>query len=193
MKGFTPIQNEIKKLVDIIRGGGIVLYPSDTLWALGCDATQDSAIKKLLQIKERSPEMGLIVLIPSENDLFRYVKEVPDLAYDLIEYAENPLTLVLDKGKNVSNIVLKEDESIAIRVVKTGFCHEFLKVLKKPMVSTSANLSGEKTSMNFSEISELLKSMVDYTVDPTLGLDLKGHASTIMKLAMNGTIEFIRR
>lgn len=186
-------QNEVKKVMDIVRDGGVVIYPSDTLWALGCDATQDSATEKLIEIKGRSVEKGLIILIPSENDLLKYVREVPDLAYDLIEFAENPLTLVLNQGKNLSISVMKENQSIAVRVVKTGFCHDLLKALKKPLVSTSANLSGEKSPLSFSEISDLLKSKVDYIVDPAFGPKMSGQASTIIRLETNGTIEFIRR
>jgi len=193
MAGFLEIKEEIKKAVEVLNGGGTILYPTDTIWGLGCDATQEEAVQKLLKIKNRPQDKGLIVLVSSINELDRYVEDVPSMAFDLLEYAEHPLTLVLEKGRKISPTVLKENQSIAIRVVKTGICHELLKVFKKPLVSTSANISGEPSPKTFEEISQVLKDRVDLIFSKETSGLFSTKPSTIIRLDNNGTIEFLRR
>ncbi len=184
---------EIEKAIKVLKEGGTILYPTDTIWGLGCDATNSLAVEKLLGLKNRPQEKGLIVLIAHINDLQKYVKEVPSLAYDMIEYSENPLTLVLDNGLNVSPLVLQENKSLAIRLVTSGFCFELVKAFKKPIIATSANISGDNSPNSYEEISKNLIDQVNFSLDPSFADKKKKNPSTIIRLAMNGTIEFIRR
>jgi len=190
---MVNFQEDIRTAVDFLKKGETILYPSDTIWGLGCDATQTEAVEKLLNIKGRNVEKGLIILVAHVHDIQRYVQEVPALAYDMIEFAEKPLTLVLEKGIHVSPLVLKENQSIAIRWVKSGYAHELIKAYKKPLVSTSANISGEPFPGNFSEISEILKSRVAYIAGKESDFKNINTPSTIIRLDNNGSFEFIRR
>lgn len=192
MAGFQEIKEEIKMAVQVLNQGGTILYPSDTIWGLGCDATQDSAVQKILDIKKRPLEKGFIVLISNMNDLDRYVKEVPALAYELIEYAENPLTLVLQNGQKISPLALNENGSLGIRLVKSGYCFELLKAFKKPLISTSANFSGELNPKLFSEISSELKTQVDLICQSQENAPVRTKPSTIIKLDVNGTFQILR-
>ena len=193
MPSLEKIKQEIKKGISILENGGILIYPSDTLWALGCDATNDLAVEKLIQLKKRSTNKGLIVLIAYENDLQKYVKEVPSLAYELWEYAENPLTLVLEGGQKLSSHLLGQDGSVAIRLIKSGFCFELLKTFKKPIISTSVNISGENSAKTFMDISQDLLDKVDYSISSDFFQNPNPVASTIIRLKANGTFEFIRK
>jgi len=192
MAGFQEIKEEIQKAIQVLNQGGTLLYPSDTLWALGCDASQDLAVQKILDLKNRPQEKGLIILVSNINDLDRYVKEVPQIAFELIEYAENPLTLVLQNGQKISAMALNEIGSIGIRVVKSGYCFELLKAFKKPLISTSANFSGEPSPETFAEISQDLKDKVDFISHSQSELPLKNKPSTIIKLDVNGTFQILR-
>ncbi len=192
-EGQEKLKEEIDKNLAILKSSGVILYPTDTIWGLGCDATDDLAIEKLLNIKRRPVEKGMIILISTINDLDRYAREVPSIAYELMEYAERPLTLVLEEGKGISKKVLKENGSVAIRVVKSGFCYDLIRAFKKPIVSTSANISGIPSPSHYDQISQQIKEEVDHIVPLTFENKTDLMASTILRLDKNGTIEFIRR
>ncbi len=143
------LKDEVAKALKIIQEGGIILYPTDTIWGIGCEATNTEAIKRIYQLKKRDEAKSMIILLDTENKLESYVKEVPPVAYELIEYAENPLTLVMPGAKNISPALISEDGSIGVRVAKHDFCQQLIQRLRKPLVSTSANISGQAITAKF--------------------------------------------
>lgn len=187
------LKTEIEKALEVLRNGGVILYPTDTIWGLGCDATNEAAAAKINEIKGRSEDKSFIVLLDSEARLPSYVSEIPDVAYDLIEYAEKPLTLIFPGAKNLASNVINTDGSIGIRVVKHDFCSQLVQRLRKPITSTSANKSGAPSPAFFGEISREIIDAVDYVVDWEQELTVRKQPSTIMKLAPGGQFSFIRK
>lgn len=187
------LREEINKSLQILKDGGVILYPTDTVWGLGCDATNEEAVAKVNEIKGRSADKSLIVLLENDNKLQSYVTEIPDVAYELIEYAENPMTIIFAGAKNLAKNVINADGSVGIRVVKHDFCEQLLQRFRKPIVSTSANISGEPTPQFFDEISEEIKEAVDYVVDFEQEIRVVKKPSTIVKLGPSGQFEFIRK
>lgn len=185
-------QEEVSKAADALRSGKVILYPTDTIWGLGCDASNSAAVKRIFEIKRRNDSKALITLISDINRLQDYVVKVPDIAWDIVEFAEKPLTVIYPKGKNVAQELLAEDGSIAIRVTKDKFCTDVMRLLRKPIVSTSANISGQDSPKSFSEINQEIINAADVVVD--FRRDEKNDkASTIIKLELNGEIKFIRK
>lgn len=175
-----------------LKTGGILLYPSDTIWGLGCDVRNEQSIEKLLLLKQRPVEKGLIILISKIEQLSEYVEEVPEIAWDLVEFAENPLTVIYPKGKNVCSQLLGPDGSIAIRLVKDTFCKGLIYRYQRGIVSTSANLWGEPSPADFETISESIKGQVDYILEnpsPVKGIK---KPSKIVKLGLGGDYSLIR-
>ncbi len=187
------MKQEIEKALQILKDGGVILYPTDTVWGLGCDATNEIAVAKINEIKGRAIDKSLIVLLDTDNKLQSYVTEIPDVAYELIEYAENPLTIIFSGAKNLAKNVINSDGSIGIRVVKNDFCEQLLQRFRKPIVSTSANISGQSTPQFFDEISEEIKEKVDHIVDLDQESRVIKKPSTIVKLGPSGQFEFIRK
>jgi L-threonylcarbamoyladenylate synthase len=187
------LRDEVAKAFKILQEGGIILYPTDTIWGIGCDATNTEAVQKIYQLKQRDEAKSMIILLDTENKLESYVSEVNPLAYDLIEYAENPLTLVMPGAKNISPALIATDGSIAIRVTSNQFCQQLIQRLRKPLVSTSANISGKPSPQYFSQIDQEIIDGVDYVVDIDQHSKEIKNPSTIMKLAPDGRFEFIRR
>lgn len=190
---MRPEAQDIQKSLDVLRNGGLILYPTDTIWGIGCDATNPEAIEKIFALKGRSKEKSLIILLENENQVASYVREIPDVAYDLIEYTEKPLTIVFDGAKNLPENLVNQDGSIGIRIVNHPFCSELLKRFRKPIVSTSANLSGEPSPKNFFDISDEIKDGVDYIVDYEQESVGDKTPSTIMKLDPSGKFSFLRK
>jgi L-threonylcarbamoyladenylate synthase len=187
------LKDEVNKALKIIQDGGIILYPTDTIWGIGCDATNTDAVKKIYDLKQREESKSMIILVDIDNKLQSYISEVPDIAYELIEYAENPLTLVMPGAKNISPALIAEDGSVGIRVTSHPFCQQLIQRLRKPLVSTSANISGQPSPEYFSKIDQDIIDGVDYVVDiDQYSTEIK-KPSTIMRLAPNGGFEFIRR
>jgi len=187
------LRDEVKNALDVINQGGIILYPTDTIWGLGCDATNTEAIQKIYALKQRAQEKSMIILLDTENKLESYIRDVPAIAYDLIEFAENPLTLVMPGAKNLSPDLIAADGSVGVRVSKHPFCQQLIQRLRKPLVSTSANISGQPSPQNFSQISDEIITGVDYVVDiDQHDLSIK-RPSTIMRLDPDGKFEFIRK
>lgn len=187
------LRDEVNKAYEIIKDGGIILYPTDTIWGLGCDATNPDAVEKIMKLKGRDAGKSLIILLDSDNRLESYVSEVPEIAYELIEFAENPLTIIFSGAKNLAPNVIHADKSIGVRIVKHTFCQQLIQRLRKPIVSTSANLSGQKSPANFSQISDEILEGVNYVVDFEQDDHAEKKASTIMKLEADGRFSFIRR
>jgi len=187
------LKDEVNRALKVLQEGGIILYPTDTIWGIGCDATNTDAVKKIYQLKQREESKSMIVLIDSEVKLPSYITEVPDIAYDLIEYAEHPLTLVMPGARNISAALIAEDGSVGIRVSSHPFCQQLIQRLRKPLVSTSANISGRPSPEYFSKIDDDIVNGVDYVVDIDQHSTEIKRPSTIMRLAPNGSFEFIRR
>lgn len=187
------LKEEVNKALEVLKNGGIILYPTDTIWGLGCDATNETAVSKINQIKGRAADKSLIILLDNDNKLQSYVTAIPDVAYELIEYAENPLTIVFSGAKNLAKSVINQDGSIGIRIVKHDFCEQLLQRFRKPIVSTSANLGGQPSPKFFDEISEEIKTAVDYIVDLEQEDHTPKNPSTIVKLGPSGQFEFLRK
>ncbi|SFH18038.1 L-threonylcarbamoyladenylate synthase [Pedobacter insulae] len=187
------LKEEITRALAVLNKGGVILYPTDTVWGLGCDATNEDAVAKINAIKGRAADKSFIVLLASDNQLQSYVTEIPDVAYELIEYAENPLTIIFQGAKNLAKNAINIDGSIGIRVVKHDFCEALIQRLRRPIISTSANLSGQPTPSFFDEISQDILDAVDYVVGIDQELRLVKKPSTIVKLGPTGQFEFIRK
>jgi L-threonylcarbamoyladenylate synthase len=187
------LRDEVNKAFEVLKNGGLILYPTDTIWGIGCDATNEEAVEKVFKLKGRSEEKSLIVLLDCDHKLQSYINEVPEVAYDLIEYAENPLTIIYSGAKNLAKNAIAKDGSIGIRIVKHKFCEQLLQRFRKPIISTSANLSGQPSPSNFSDIGEEIKEGVDYVVNWEQDDTSIRKASTIMKLEPGGLFSFIRK
>ncbi len=189
----TSFTDDITKALEILRSGGIVLYPTDTIWGLGCDATNPTAIKRIYEIKQREDAKSMLILMENPNLLNSYIHEVPEIAWDLIEVADNPLTIIYPGAKNLAPNLLAQDGSIGIRITSEPFTQQLIQRFRKPLVSTSANISGQKSPQNFGEISEEIKRSVDYIVGYRQDDFSKSSPSGIIKLGIGGQIEIIRK
>lgn len=187
------LKEEINKALEVLKNGGLILYPTDTVWGIGCDATNQEAVAKVYTLKQREDSKSMIALLDTDNKLQSYVSDVPDVAYDLIEYSEKPLTIIYSGAKNLATNLVNADGSIGIRIPKHEFCQQLIQRFRKPIVSTSANLSGKLTPGNFSEISSEIIEGVDYVVDFEQMSSEKKQPSTIMKLEPDGKFVFIRK
>lgn len=186
------MQNLYQDALASLKAGGVILYPSDTIWGIGCDVRQDMAIEKIWQIKQRPVEKGLIVLISKIEQLSEYVEEVPEIAWDLVEFAEDPLTVIYPKGKNVSTHLLGPDGSIAIRLLKDEFCKGLVYRHQRAIVSTSANISGSPSPIDFASISAEIKDQVDYILQAPQAKQASTKPSKIVKLGLGGEFTMIR-
>ncbi len=183
----------MEKAIEILRNGGVILYPTDTVWGIGCDATNPEAVQKIYDLKQRNSSKSMIVLLENDTKLNRYVKQIPDIAWDIVELSEKPTTIIYPEGYNLAANILAEDKSIAIRIVKEGFCHDLLRKFGKPLVSTSANISNNKTPLSFTDIDKRILEGVDYIVNLPPNVKLRTKSSTIMKIDMDSTFTLIRK
>ena len=186
-------EEDIKKAIQCMRKGGVILYPTDTVWGIGCDATNKEAVAKVYSIKQRDDSKALICLVDSEARLQRYFRNVPNVAWDLLEAAMKPTTVILDDAVNVAENLVAEDGSLAMRITSEpfskGLCYRF----QKPIVSTSANVSGEPAASNYEDISDVILNAVDY-VCWSRRQEHKPHTpSSIVKLGRNGEVAVIRK
>ncbi len=186
-------RDDLNLALETLKSGGLILYPTDTIWGVGCDATNPEAVEKIFALKGREKGKSMIILIGNENQLQSYVREVPDVAYELMDVSDKPLTIIYSHAKNLAENVIAEDGSIGIRLVNHPFCQQLLQRFRKPIVSTSANISGEPSARNFAEISQEIIEGVDYVVKFGQNDYSSGTASTIMKLDPSGKFEFIRK
>jgi L-threonylcarbamoyladenylate synthase len=183
---------DIDNAVKILESGGIILYPTDTIWGIGCDATNKDAVNKIYTLKEREDTKSMLVLIDTEIRLQQYVEDVPEIAWELLEASDKPLTIIYPKAKNLAANLVATDGSIGIRIPDNDFCFRLISKFRKPIVSTSANISKEKSPGTFQDISKEIKAKVDYIVSHQQEHTTPGRASSIIKLKMNGEFTIIR-
>lgn len=185
---MTP---NIQEAVDTVKNGGVILHLTDTIWGLGCDPKNQEAINKLHSIKKRPDNKSYIILISEEGQLYNYVSKIPEVAWDILECQEEPLTIIYPNAKNLPKEVTASDGSIAIRLVKDPNCLALLRKLKNGLISSSANISGENSPTQYSEITTSVLNEVDYIV--TSSIESQKNASKIIKLGINGEFELIRK
>lgn len=186
------IDDEIKKACDVLTKGGVILYPTDTIWGIGCDATNDKAVKRVFEIKQRADSKALIVMVDNPVKIDFYAEDVPEITKELVEVANKPLTIVYPRGRNLSPLLLSEDGSVGIRVTAEEFSKKLCFKFRKAIVSTSANISGEIAPANFKEISDYIINNVDYVVDFRRDDFSKPSASSVIKVDDGGVIKIIR-
>ena len=175
-----------------MREGGVILYPTDTIWGIGCDATNEDAVRRVYEIKQRQDSKAMLVLVDSSVKVDFYVRDVPEVAWDLIDLADKPLTIIYSGARNLAANLLAEDGSVGIRVTNEEFSKRLCQQFRKAIVSTSANISGRPSPKNFSEISEEVKSAVDYIVGYRQEEMSNPKPSSIIKLDKGGVIKIIR-
>src|SRR6478609_6554975 len=186
------INQEIINAYEVIQKGGIILYPTDTVWGIGCDATNAEAIAKIYKLKQRVETKSMIVLMNGEKMMYNVFKDIPEVAWQILDLSEKPTTLILDSPRNVAPNIIAEDKTLAVRLVKEPFCFKLMERMKKPLVSTSANISGQPTPKSFKEISPEIIKGVDYVVN--LHHDkINTKASTIIKLTNDSQVKVIRK
>lgn len=186
------MNDDIKKACEVMQKGGVILYPTDTVWGIGCDATNLEAVKRVYEIKKRADSKAMLVLVDSEVKVDFYVKDVPSVAWDMIELTTKPLTIIYDGARNLADNLLAEDGSVGIRVTSEEFSKQLCFRFRKAIVSTSANISGEPSPSNFSEISEEVKKAVDYIVEYRQDEKTHPKPSSIVKLGKGGEVKIIR-
>ena len=186
-------EEDIKRAVEVMRQGGVILYPTDTVWGIGCDATNAEAVKKVYAIKQRDDSKALICLVDSDARLQRYVRNVPDVAWQLIDCCDRPTTLILDGAVNLAPNLIADDGSIGIRITQEPFSKELCYRFQKALVSTSANISGEPAAQNYCDIDPRIVEAVDY-VCWSRRQEHKPHTpSSIIKLGLDGEVTIIRK
>jgi len=183
---------DIKAALEVLQKGGVILYPTDTIWGLGCDAANEEAVKRIYEIKKRIDSKSMLILMENVGLLERYVSEVPEIAYDLIELTDKPLTIVYDGAKNLAKNLIADDGSIGIRITTETFTSDLIRRFKRPIVSSSANISGKPAPACFDEIDSLIIDAVDYVVKYRQDDLQKAVPSSIVKLGSGGEIKIIR-
>lgn len=186
------MEEEIKNALEVLRKGGSLLYPTDTVWGLGCDARNKEAVNKIYKLKERAEYKSMVILVCDEKMLNRYVKDVPAIAWDLIETATRPLTIIYPGARMLAENVIAADGSVGIRLVKDEFCKNLIHKFGKPIVSTSANISGEPAPSSFKDIKLDVLNKVDYIVNYRQKEINNTQPSSIIKVSLNGEIKIIR-
>jgi L-threonylcarbamoyladenylate synthase len=186
------MQKIIDESLTHLKKGNIILYPTDTIWGIGCDATNYDAIERIFQLKDRSESKSMICLVSDFKMLQEYVEDVPEVAYDILKYAAKPTTIIYDRPKRISENLIAPDNTIAIRVVRDRFCNELIKKFKRPIVSTSANSSGLPAPKRFKEIEEHILKGVDYVVNLHHNKTM-AKPSSIIKLSGDGIVKIIRQ
>lgn len=190
MCGYS--KEDLEKAVRVMRDGGVILYPTDTIWGLGCDASNQDAVKRIFSIKQRSDSKSMLVLIDSDAKLNYYVEEIPDVAFDLMDLSEKPLTIIYDGARRLAPQLIAEDGSVGIRVTKEAFSRDLCARMRGAVVSTSANISGQPSPANFAEISKEIIDAVDYVVEYRRDDQSKAKPSGIIKLGRGGLVKVIR-
>ena len=198
------MKEEIQKALEVLRKGGTILYPTDTVWGIGCDATDPEAVAKIYEIKRREDSKSLVLLASDMDMICRYVKEIPEMAVQLVEVNDKPMTIIYpgavagtqsDKASRncLAYNTVAEDGTVGIRVPMMEFCQQLVSRFGRPIVSTSANISGEATPKKYAEISQEIKDAVDHVVDPSLEKGSTGQSSSIIKVGLDYSIEIIRK
>ncbi|UZO80490.1 L-threonylcarbamoyladenylate synthase [Aquimarina sp. ERC-38] len=185
-------QDKLNKALSVLKKGGTILYPTDTVWGIGCDASNGDAVDKIFKLKQREESKSLICLVSDFKMLQQYVEEVPEVAYDILKFATKPTTIIYDRPLRIAENLIADDNSLAIRVVRDPFCSKLIRKLKRPLVSTSANISGKATPKGKKEIATAILEGVDYIVN--LPLQNKNvPPSSIIKIGGDSTVKIIRK
>jgi L-threonylcarbamoyladenylate synthase len=185
-------EEDIKNCLKVLRVGGIILYPTDTIWGLGCDATNPAAVARIFDIKQREESRSLLVLVDSEAMLERYVRDIPPMASQILTVSDQPLTIIYPSCKNLAGGIAAEDGSVGIRIAYDEFCQELIGRFRKPIVSTSANISDTPSPSTFDEINPAIIDSADYVVNHRREDREKHAASPVIKVEINGVIKIIR-
>jgi len=191
-KMIDSIRTEVYNAFQIIKKGGVILYPTDTVWGIGCDATNSQAIKRIFALKKRTETKGMIILVNSDKMLYEIFDKIPKVAFQIWNIFPSPTTIILDNPKNIAPEIVTKDNSIGVRMVKEPFCYNLISQMKKPLVSTSANISNEPTPKSFSEINPEIITGMDYVVNLYRDKQTK-YTSTILKITSDNQIGIIRR
>ena len=186
------MEEEIERTLEVLKKGGIILYPTDTVWGIGCDATNPKAVERIYKLKQRDDNKAMICLVNSVKMLEQFVDEVPDPAYDVIEYSNKPTTIIYDNPVRVANNLVGPDETLAIRVVKEQYCEKLIYKLRRPLVSTSANISGQPTPNSFAQIAPEILKGVDYVVN-LYHSKISDKPSAIIKIGNDRSVKVIRK
>ncbi|WP_297986754.1 L-threonylcarbamoyladenylate synthase [uncultured Chryseobacterium sp.] len=181
----------MEKALETLKSGGTILYPTDTIWGIGCDATNIEAINKIFEIKKREKTKSMIILVESEKRLQDLV-DVPEMAWEIIDLSEKPVTLVYDNPRGLPKEILAEDGSIGIRLIKDDFCKKLISKLNKPLVSTSANFSGDKSPLKFSDINPEIVDLVDYAVEENREKVSQYSGSSVIRIWSDGRVKVLR-
>ena len=183
---------EIHNAYEVIKDGGIILYPTDTVWGIGCDATNPEAVAKIFALKRRAETQSMIVLMNGEKMIYNVFKEIPEAAWQIMDLSEKPTTIILDNPRNVAPNLISADKSLGMRIVKEPFCFKLMERMKKPLVSTSANISGQTTPLSYKEISQEIIKGVDYVVNLHRE-KVGGKPSAIIKLTNDSQVKILRK
>ena len=186
------LEEEVAKALEVLKRGGIILYPTDTVWGIGCDATNAAAVEKIYALKKRDDRKSMLILTDKIDNVSKYAQKVPDIAWQLLEVTDKPLTLILPDARGIAENLIPEEGTVAIRVADHEFCKKLIYKLNRPLVSTSANISGEASPATFSEISKEIKEGVDYVVAPSVEGRPTRKPSAIIALGAGGQIQIIR-
>ena len=186
------MNEDLKKACDVLRKGGLILYPTDTIWGIGCDATNEEAVQRVYTLKQRADNKAMLLLLGNEVRLESYVQEVPEIAWSLIEVADRPLTLIYPGARNLAPNLIAEDGSVGIRITREEFSRRLCEQFRRPVVSTSANISGQPAPHTFQEIAEEIKQGVDYIVQYRQDDLTAAQPSSIIKLGAGGLFQIIR-
>ena len=187
------MNEDIKKAIEVLREGGIILYPTDTIWGIGCDATNEEAVEKLYAIKHRDKSKSMLILLDNHGKLQAYIQDVPDIAWDLFDLADKPLTIIFENAKNLAPNLINSDGTMGIRITNEDFSRNLCMRFRKPIVSTSANIAGQDAPQNFNDIDPEIIDVVDYVVKYRQDEMYKQTPSSIIKLGSSGEIDIIRK
>ncbi|MBQ9339900.1 MAG: threonylcarbamoyl-AMP synthase [Paludibacteraceae bacterium] len=185
-------KEDFHRALTTLQGGGIILYPTDTVWGLGCDARQERAVRRLFELKRRADAKAMLCLVDVPGRISSYVTEVPEMAWNLIEFATRPLTIIYPGARNVAPSLIADDGSLGIRVCEDKFCQELVARLHAPIVSTSANISGEPAAKSFADVTPEIINGVDYVVRYRQEEEVEATPSSIIKLGLHNEIKIIR-
>lgn len=187
------MREDVKAALEVLRNGGVILYPTDTIWGLGCDATNVVAVQRIYSIKQRSDNKSMIILVDHPGRIQGYVNDIPEIAFEVMEMTDSPLTVILEGAKNLAaNVINADDSSVGIRVAREPFCQQLIQQFKKPIVSTSANISGQASPAIFSEIVPEIIQSVDYVVNYRQDDITRKKPSGIIKIGKNSSVKVIR-
>ncbi|MDO4819448.1 MAG: L-threonylcarbamoyladenylate synthase [Prevotella sp.] len=186
-------EEDIRNAVKVLKEGGVILYPTDTVWGIGCDATNAEAVRRVYEIKHRDDSKAMICLVDSDVRMQRYFRNVPEVAWSIIDIADKPTTIILDDAVNVASNLVAEDGSLAVRVTRERFSQQLCYRFQKPLVSTSANISGEPAAQNYRDISQEILDAVDYVCFARRQEHEPHQPSSIIKLSSNGEVKIIRQ